>query len=171
MRCAFLQVVSEKECVFRADRRSQPTGNSDGWSETRAWPRSSAVTFKTQLATSIPVGYLLICYACLRCHDYLCQLHLGENEFLDFADARFVTLIEDPLFDPLSANQTRPRQNLQMFARGRLANAQLAGDRQAAHAVREQISIDLRGKMLGWMPEPVQDLEPAFIGERLKSGL
>ena len=56
-------------------------------------------------------------------------LNFRENQFLEFANARFVALVEGPLFDPLAADQSRLHQNLQMLACGGLAYVQLPGDR------------------------------------------
>jgi hypothetical protein len=50
-----------------------------------------------------------------------------------------------------------------MLAGGGLADAQLAGDQNAADAVFDQVAIDLSGEMLPGMLEPLQDLEAAFV--------
>src|SRR5215831_7580644 len=61
-------------------------------------------------------------------------------------DAVLVALVEDPLLDLLAPDQARPRQQFQMLAAGRRADAQLLRDEQRAHAVFDQIAVALRGE-------------------------
>jgi threonine dehydratase len=52
-----------------------------------------------------------------------------------------------------------------MFTGGGLADAELGCDEDAAHAVLDEVAVDLRGEMGGGCFEPGQDLEPAWVGE------
>jgi hypothetical protein len=53
-----------------------------------------------------------------------------------------------------------------MLAHGRLAHAELLSDQYAAHAIFDQITVDLRWKVLGWRALPLKDLQPSPISDR-----
>src|SRR5215472_11477350 len=82
------------------------------------------------------------------------------------ADRFLVALIERPLFDALSLDQSGQREHLEVFARGRLADAELVGDEAAADAVLDEISVDLRRKMGARILQPLQDLKAPLVGQR-----
>ena len=52
-----------------------------------------------------------------------------------------------------------------MFAGGRLTDVQFASDQHPAHAVFDQITVNLRREMLRGVFEPTQDLQSAVVGE------
>src|SRR3989454_10484077 len=68
----------------------------------------------------------------------------GAKRALHFGDPLLVPLVERPLLDPLGTHESGLRQDLQMLAGGRLANAQLRGDEHAADAVAHEVAVDLR---------------------------
>jgi hypothetical protein len=98
-------------------------------------------------------------------------LNLLPNHFPELFDSGFVAPVERPLFDSFAADETGLRQNLEVFARGRLAHPELARDEDAAHSVADQVAIHLLGKMPDRIPEPLQNLKPALIGQRAKDKL
>ncbi len=77
-----------------------------------------------------------------------------------------VALIENPLLDPLAADQSRLGQDLQMLADGRLAYAELFGDQHRAHSVIHEIAVDLLAEMAARILQPVEDLEALVAGKR-----
>src|SRR5262245_43459641 len=85
---------------------------------------------------------------------------LVAYEALQAADRAFVPLVEGPLLDPPRAQQAGLRQHLEMLAHGRLADAELLGDQHAAHAILDQVAVDLRAEMARWILQPFQDLQP-----------
>ena len=56
-----------------------------------------------------------------------------------------------------------------MFAGGWLADAEFLRDQEAADAVFDQITGDLRGKVFFGVAEPGEDLEAAGAGEGAES--
>jgi hypothetical protein len=54
-----------------------------------------------------------------------------------------------------------------MLARGRLAHLELARDQEPAHPVAHEIAVDLAGKMRARALQPMQDEEPAVVGNGL----
>src|SRR5437762_4011973 len=54
-----------------------------------------------------------------------------------------------------------------MLARRWLAGAELVGDADAAHAVLDEIAVDLRREMPRRIAQPVHDLEAPLVGQRL----
>ena len=59
-------------------------------------------------------------------------------------------------------------QNLQVLARGRLADAKFPGDGQPANPVFHQIAVYLSREVPHRMPEPIQDAQPAFASKSAK---
>src|SRR5437588_10758004 len=96
---------------------------------------------------------------------------LGEDRRLQFGDTGLVAFVERPLLDALGADQSCPRQDLQMFAHGRLAHAELLGDQYAADPVPDEIAVDLDAEMRPRAFQPLQDQEPAVARKRPQSGL
>src|SRR5215475_9368267 len=64
--------------------------------------------------------------------------------FFDLPDASFVTLIERPLLYPLGTDESRMRQNLHVFGRGRLTDAEFPGDEHQTDTVFNKVAVDLR---------------------------
>lgn len=54
-----------------------------------------------------------------------------------------------------------------MFGDSRLAHPQLARNEQAANPVLDQISVPLRRKVLPGILQPLQNLQPSVVSERL----
>src|ERR1700688_1023278 len=88
-----------------------------------------------------------------------------QDRLLHLADTAFVALVEGPLLDALGSDQSRLRQDLQVLAGGRLADAQLVGDKPPAYPILHQVAIDLARKMGDRVLEPFEDLKPTFASE------
>lgn len=88
--------------------------------------------------------------------------------FLDPKYFRFITLIKCPLLNSFRADQAGVLEYLQMLAGGGLTNAQFSGDEDAAHPIAYQVSVDLRGKMLARILEPIENPHPSCAGESLQ---
>jgi len=95
-------------------------------------------------------------------------LQLSQRHLLQMIDLGLVPLVKDPLLDSLRPYQSGMAQNLEVFARGRLAHSKLAGNQHSAYTVIHQTPIHLCGEMLRRVLEPVQYLQPAIAGERSK---
>jgi len=63
------------------------------------------------------------------------------------------------------------RQDAEMLAGRRLADPQLCGDEDAAHAVLHQVAIHLRREVLARALQPFQNLQPLRIGERTQTNV
>jgi hypothetical protein len=81
-------------------------------------------------------------------------LELRQGHLLQVIDFGLISLVKDPFLNPLGTNQPGLAQDLEMFARGRLTDAQLAGDQHPAHTVRHQIAVHLWREMLNRVLEP-----------------
>src|SRR5688572_13694033 len=91
------------------------------------------------------------------------RLHTRRDRPLDLADAGLVALVEDPLLDPLRFDEPRLREHLEVNARRRLADAELLGDQDAAHAVLYEVPVHLRRKVRLRVLEPLENLQPALV--------
>jgi len=101
----------------------------------------------------------------VRCiYPFCVASNAGEDSPLDLADPCFIALVEGPLLDPLGAKQACLRKDFEVFARCRLTDPHFAGDKDSAHAILDEIAIDLPGKVGGRVFKPVQNLQPALIG-------
>src|SRR5215469_18630955 len=89
------------------------------------------------------------------------------KRLLCLRDAVLVALVEDPLLDLPAPDQARPRQQLQMLAAGRRADAELLRDEQRAHAVFDQIAVALRGEVGHRVTQPLQDLKTLLVAQDL----
>jgi len=58
-----------------------------------------------------------------------------------------------------------------MFARSGLGDAEFPGNQQAVNPVLNQIAVHLRAKMPARIAQPVEDHQPAAIGERSQSDI
>lgn len=85
--------------------------------------------------------------------------------FLDFFDVCLISPVKGPLFDAFRADQPGLLQNLQVFAGGGLADAQLSCEEQAANSIFDQVSVHLRRKVCPWILQPFQDSQPARTGQ------
>lgn len=56
-----------------------------------------------------------------------------------------------------------------MLAQGRLRDAELVGDEQAADAVLDQIASHLRWEVRARITKPFQDLQAPLVAERAKN--
>src|SRR5579859_26494 len=99
------------------------------------------------------------------------SLNPSANHFPELSDAGFVAPVERPLFDSLAADETGLRQNLQVFARGRLAHPEFTRDENTTHAVADQVAFRLLGEMPDRVLEPLQNLQPALVRECMKREL
>src|ERR1700730_4679210 len=89
-----------------------------------------------------------------------------QNPSLEIFDLRLVAPIKCPLLSAFSPDQARLRQYLQVLAHCRLTDAELLSDQYAAHAIFDQITVDLRWEMLSWRAQPLPDLQAAPIRDR-----
>src|ERR1700722_15541705 len=92
------------------------------------------------------------------------------NRRRDRAQAFLVALVEGPLLDPLGAHRADLGEELHVLGHGRLADAELLGDQEAADAVLDEVAVDLLAEMRARVLEPVEDLQATFIGEGAKRG-
>src|SRR3990167_5158949 len=83
-----------------------------------------------------------------------------------FGDADVVAAVERPLLDLGGRHQARLDQDPHVFAQGRVADAQLLGQPDAAHPVGDQVAVDLRREVPHRVLQPLQDLQPPLVGER-----
>jgi len=95
-----------------------------------------------------------------------CCLDALDNQLLHFLDARFVALVERPLFDALGPHEPSSQEDLQVFAGGRLAHAELFRDQHAADAILDQIAVHLRPEMPSRAFQPFEDLQAAVVCQR-----
>jgi hypothetical protein len=86
---------------------------------------------------------------------------------LGLGDPLLIPLVERPLLDPLGAHEPSLRQNPQVLTRRRLTDAEFLRDEHAAHAIPDEVAVDLPRKVRAGLLEPVEDLQAAFVGERL----
>jgi len=98
-------------------------------------------------------------------------LNIGKYRFLYFPNCGLIALVKGPLLDPLSANKACVRQNFQVFTRRWMADTQLSGDQQATDPVPDEVSVNLRGKMLPGVLQPEQYFDPLLIGQRPKCAI
>src|SRR5205814_7507833 len=80
-------------------------------------------------------------------------------------DALLVAAIEGPLLDPFRPDEPEPREDLEVFVRARLGDAQLVGDEDAAHSVLDQVTVDLGRKVVAGLFQPVENGKPAVAGK------
>src|SRR5437762_3627816 len=80
-------------------------------------------------------------------------------------DALLVAAIEGPLLDPFRPDEPEPREDLEVFVRARLGDAQLVGDEDAAHSVLDQVTVDLGRKVVAGLFQPVENGKPAVAGQ------
>src|SRR5262245_19878725 len=90
----------------------------------------------------------------------------GSQCALHGVDAGLVPLVERPLLDPFGPEESGLRQDPQVLARGGLADAQLLGDEHAAHAILDEIAIDLTREVRQRPLEPLENPKAPLVGER-----
>jgi len=76
-----------------------------------------------------------------------------------------IASIKGPLFNARALNQACLRQNLQMFASGRLAHSKFVCDEKSAYPISDQVSVNLRCEVFHWIAQPSQDLQPTLVGQ------
>lgn len=76
---------------------------------------------------------------------------------------RFIPLVESPLLDPLCTQESSLCEDLQMFARRRLAHAKFLGDEQPADTVFHEIPVHLGTEVRYRVLQPVENLKTPFI--------
>src|SRR5205814_1284301 len=141
---------TERSATWRAPGRAARPRTSCG----RRSPSPSAPTRRRRTPTSSRSGRSA-------------ELEGGPERALDGGDAPLVARVEDPLLDPLGADQPRLRQDLQVLAgRGR-ADPQLVGDEQPAHAIPHEVAVLLRREVPPRPLQPVEDQQPPLVGEGL----
>jgi hypothetical protein len=92
----------------------------------------------------------------------------GPSELsLDFSYPFLVTFVERPLLDFLAANEAGGGENAQVLACRGLAHAKFLRDIDAADAVLDEVTVDLWREMGLRIFQPVHDLKPTIVGERL----
>src|SRR5439155_6159244 len=82
-------------------------------------------------------------------------------------DLLLVPLVERPLLDPPRPHQPGAREDLQMLARGGLADPELLSDEHAADPVLDEVAVYLRREVRPRPLQPGEDLEPALVGQSL----
>jgi hypothetical protein len=87
------------------------------------------------------------------------------NHPLNRSDRGFVAAIHRPLPDPFGAHQFRRDQDAHVLAQRGRADAELFRNQKAAHAVVDQVAVDLFAKMLLRIAKPVQDQKAALVGQ------
>ena len=93
---------------------------------------------------------------------------LGRSDgTLQLGDPFLIPPIERPLPDPLRLQQAGLRQDAQVLAGGRLADAQFFGDEETAHAVTNQVAVLLRREVGFGVLEPFENREAALVGHGL----
>ena len=83
-------------------------------------------------------------------------------------DPVLVSAIEYPLSGALGAEQARLGEHAHMLAERRLGDAELLGDQLRADAVLDQIAVGLVREMRARILQPIEDLQPALVGDRLE---
>lgn len=96
-------------------------------------------------------------------------LERRRDKGFEFADGGLVALIKGPLFNAFAADETGESEDFQMLAGGRLRHAELARDKNAANAVFNEVAVDLGREMAARALQPVQDKQPAVIGDGAQS--
>src|SRR6266700_6569158 len=91
---------------------------------------------------------------------------LGHDQLFELPNAALIALVEGPLFDSFPPDEPGLRQDFEMFAGGRLADAEFLCNEHAAHSIFDQVSINLGREVLAWLLEPFQDLPPPLTGQR-----
>jgi len=91
------------------------------------------------------------------------HLNFGRQAFFEPCDCGFVSHIESPLFDTLAADQAGLCECLEMLAGCRLAHAELAGDEHSAHAILDEVAVDLWREVLSGLPEPIEDQQTFVV--------
>jgi hypothetical protein len=87
---------------------------------------------------------------------------------LDSFDSPFIAFIKGPLLDPLAVDQACLRKDLEMHARGRLANIEFPCDEATTDAVFHEIAVDLRRKVRARILQPFENLKALIVGHRAK---
>lgn len=91
------------------------------------------------------------------------DLEIGGYQLFECPDVRFIPLVESPLLDPLCAQESSLCEDLQMFARRRLAHAKLLGDEQPADTILHEIPVHLGTEVRHRVLQPVENLQTPFI--------
>lgn len=83
----------------------------------------------------------------------------------EFLDSGLVPLVKCPLLDSLRADKARLQEELHVFAGRRLADAQFPGDQDAAYAVGDEVSVNLRREVSAGVLQPPKNLPSAGVGQ------
>ena len=81
----------------------------------------------------------------------------------ELRNSRFITTVERPLLDSLWSDETCIHENSEMLTSGWLRDPQLLSDKDAANAVDDKITIDLRWEVCRGVFEPLQYLQSFLI--------
>src|ERR1700730_5180704 len=81
-------------------------------------------------------------------------------------DALLVAAVEGPFFYPLRPDQAQARKDLEVLVRAGLRHAELVGDEEAAHAVLDQVAVDLGWEVGPRLLQPVEDGQPPVVRQR-----
>lgn len=87
------------------------------------------------------------------------------DETLQPSDCALVSFVKRPLLDALGSQESRACQDVEVFTRRRLTYLQLASNEEAADAVLDEISVDLRREMSPGGLQPLQDLASGVAGD------
>jgi hypothetical protein len=85
----------------------------------------------------------------------------GRNRLL-------IALVHGPALDTFCTYKSRRRQDAHMLAERRRADSELLRDQHAAHPILHEISVDLRAEMGTRVSQPLQDLKPPLVRQRLE---
>src|SRR4030095_8350225 len=91
----------------------------------------------------------------------------GRTPRLPRAHPLLTPPVERPLLDPLGTEELCLRQDPQVLTCRGLADTKLLRDEQAAHAVLDEVAIDLGWEVGARLLEPVEDLQSLLAGQRL----
>ncbi|CAH2408153.1 hypothetical protein MES4922_90090 [Mesorhizobium ventifaucium] len=79
-----------------------------------------------------------------------------------------VAAIKCPLLDAFAAQKAGLGQHPHVLAERRLGDPQLFRNQQRADPVLDQIAIRLAWEMRARVLQPIEDLQPALVGDRLE---
>src|SRR6266478_340489 len=81
-------------------------------------------------------------------------------------DALLVSAVEGPLLDPLRLDQAQAGKDLEVLVRAGLRDAELVGDEEAAHALLDQVAVDLGREVGPRLLQPIEDGQAPVVRQR-----
>jgi threonine dehydratase len=96
--------------------------------------------------------------------------YLVPDRFLEAGDRLFVAFVHGPAFDAFRAHEPGAGQYPHVLAQGRRTDTQLLCDEYTAHAVFHEVAVELRREVPARISQPLQNLQPPLVRQRLQSG-